>query len=112
MERVGVPQLEAQDAEDAAGDVPRGARVPAVRDLDDDAEALGKRVVDDGEAQQAVSTFLRDDPAVARFQNGAVQPVEAAYEIWMADHRIPDPVLVARAGQCRVEPRELGHRVG
>src|SRR5439155_4786411 len=51
---VRVAELEAEHAEDVAGDVPRRLRVPAVRDLHHHAEAVGVFGVLDGEAEEAV----------------------------------------------------------
>src|SRR3954465_13372442 len=60
-EFVGVAELEAEDAEDVAGDVPGGLRVPAVGDLHNDAEAFGIFWMLDGEAEEAVRAFLGQD---------------------------------------------------
>src|SRR5438067_2138810 len=51
---VWVAELEAEHAEDVAGDVPRRLRVPAVRDLHHHAEAVGVVGVLDGQAEEAV----------------------------------------------------------
>src|SRR5450755_4184913 len=53
-ELVRVSELESEHAKDVAGDVPGRLRVPAVRDLHNDAEAVGKLGMLDGEAEEAV----------------------------------------------------------
>src|SRR5437763_12633842 len=71
---VRIAELETEDAEDVTRDVPRRLWVPAVRDLDDHAEAVGKFGMLDGEAEETVGAFLREDEAVTRLQ---VRRVEA-----------------------------------
>ena len=93
-EFVGIAELEAEDAEDVAGDVPGGLRVPAVRDLDDDAEAVGIFGMLDGEAEEAVGAFFGENASVAGFEDGGVEAVEAADEVGMLDHRLPDPIVI------------------
>src|ERR1051325_6526144 len=66
---VWVAELEAEDAEDVAGDVPRRLRVPAVRDLHHHAEAVRVLRVLDGEAEETVSAFLGDHAAVAGLED-------------------------------------------
>src|SRR4029077_19287305 len=101
---------EAEDAEDVAGDVPGRLRVPAVRDLDDYAEAVRKLRMLDREAEEAVSAFLRDHAAVTRLQDRRVEAIEAADQIGMLDHRVPDPVVAPLRDQVREQLREVGYR--
>src|ERR1700680_4216720 len=64
---VGIAELETEDAEDVAGDVPGGLRVPAVRDFHDDAESIRIFGMLDGQPQQTIGAFFGQDSAVTRF---------------------------------------------
>src|ERR1051325_4992760 len=73
---VRVAELEAEHAENVAGDVPRGLRVPAVGDLDDHAEAFGIFGMLDRETEETVGAFLGEHAAAARFEDRRVEAVE------------------------------------
>src|SRR5436309_11918085 len=105
---VGIAELEAEDAEDVAGDVPGGLRVPAVGDFHHDAEAVRIFGMLDGQAKEAIGAFFGDHTAVTGLQDRRIQSVEAADEIRMRHHRIPNPVFILLSDQVGEEPREIG----
>src|SRR5258707_4784720 len=85
-EFVRIAEFESEPAEDVAGDVPSGLRVPAVRDLDHDAETVRIFGMLDGEPEEAVGPLFGDNAAVAGFEDRRVETIEAADEIGMLDH--------------------------
>src|SRR5205823_3088969 len=90
---VRVAEFESEDAQDVAGDVPGGLRIPAVRNFDDHAETFGIFGMLDGETEKAVRAFFRDHATIARLEDRGIEPIESANEIGMRDHRVPDPVF-------------------
>src|SRR6476619_4634071 len=67
---VGIAELESENAEDVAGDVPGRLRVPAVGNFHDNAEAVGILRMLDGQAKQTVRTFFGHHAAMAGFEDG------------------------------------------
>src|SRR5207245_4452218 len=65
---VRIAEIESEDAEDVAGEVPGGLRIPAVRDLHHDAESVRILRMLDGQTEQTIGAFLGDDAPVTVFQ--------------------------------------------
>ncbi len=80
-------------------------------DLDDDAEPVRPVGVYDRETEQAVRALLREQLPVARLQASRVESVEAANQVRVPVHRLPDPILVLLPDEAGEHHCELVHCV-
>src|SRR6185503_17901988 len=60
---------------------------------------------------EPIGSFLGQNFSVARFQNGTVEAVEAADEIGILGHRLPNPIFITSGGEARENLCEFGHGV-
>ena len=80
-------------------------------DFHHDAEALRVVGMLNGHAEQSISAFFGDDAALAGFEYGGIETIEATHEVGMADHGLPNPVVVLVADQTSIDLGQLRNGV-